>query len=540
MSAAKRGGKGGAPRRAAGRAPNAAGRAEPRGRVAKSKAEQAKAAAEKRLWGNVAGAIACVVVALSVGRSLPFLPQLLIGAFAGSVGGLIVSRRADAPLVAGLATGVTSLIARPWFVAAGDGAEVLLGWALAVGAVAAATAWAVTFVPAKRRGAAVWIVLGALVLALWVNVIVFGSQSQAAGQPSFITSLSMEPRAEQYRFDAQIYLKTFYLMRQGEDFYSAFRAAFKGDARMEGYPGAVFNFRQPYGFYIWSLLAPGDARGILYMWLALASGALVAAYLLAATVVRRPLALVGAFCLYPYLLFPATGHWLPFVEYWGAALGVISAALLALSISQGGPTGPRREGIAAALAASAALVREHMIYVIAAGLASALADKARRRRALLWVGAGLVFLAGWGLHYSAVKRVTPAAGPISVSSWLSGGLDYVGVTVLFGQRFLMGWDWGPANKLPWQAGFNVGQGAQAWLVALPFILVALGIAGALAARPLPLKVFLVVSVLLPLTVFAFFGTGEWGGYWGAVVMPMALAAVPMAFAWMPHGRRRDT
>lgn len=523
MSATKRGGKGSSA-----------------GKAAAAKAERARLAAERRLWGNVAAVLACVVLALCLGRSLPLLPQLLIGAFAGSVGGLIVARRTDAPLVAGLATGLTSLAARPWFVPASGGAQPLLGWAFAIGALAAAAAWAVTFVPAKRRSTAVWIVLGSLVLALWVNVIVFGSQAQGSGQASFMTSLSTVPQPEQYRFDAGIYFKTFYLMRDGEDFYRAFREAFKGDARMNGYPGAVFNFREPFAFYVWSLLAPGDARGILYMWLALGSGALVGAYLLAATVVRRPLALVGPFALYPYLLFPATGHWLPFVEYWGAALGVISAALVARSIREGSPKGARREGIAAALAASAALVREHMIYVIAAGLASALADKTRRRRALFWVGGGLAFLVGWGLHYSAVRRVTPAAGPISVTSWLSGGLDYIGVTVLFGQQFLMGWDWAPANKLPWQAGFNVSQGAQGWLVIVPFLLVAAGIAGAAAARPLPLKVFLAVSVLLPLTVFAFFGTGEWGGYWGAVAMPMTLAATPLAFAWLPHGRRQGT
>jgi hypothetical protein len=538
VSAARRGG-GRSPGKASGRDRKPAGRAEPKGKAAKSKAEQAKAASGKRLWGNVAAALACVVVAVCLGRSLPLLPQVLIGAFAGCVGGLTVARRADAPLVAGLAAGLTSLVARPWFVPL-KGADAALGWALAVGALAAAAAWAVTFVPAKRRGAAVWVVLGALVLMMWVNVIGLGSRAQRSGETSFITSLSMEPQTEQYRFDAGIYFKTFYLMRQGKDFYQAFREAFKGDARMEGYPGAVFNFREPYAFYLWSLLAPGDARGILYMWLALASGALIAAHLLAATVVRRPLALVGPFALYPYLLFPATGHWLPFVEYWGAALGVISAALVARSIREGGAKGARREGIAAALAAAAALVREHMIYVIAAGLASALADKTRRRRALFWAGAGLAFLAGWGLHYSAVRRVIPAGGTISVSSWLSGGLDYIGVTVLFGQQFLMGWDWAPSNKLPWQAGFNVGEGAQAWLVVVPFLLVAAGTAGALAARPLPLKVFLVISVLLPFTVFAFFGTGEWGGYWGAVVMPMALAAVPMAFAWLPHARRRGT
>lgn len=510
------------------------------GKAAASKGARAEEVRLRRRWTNAAGAAACVIVTLCLGRSLPLLPQVLLGAFSGAVGGLVVARSVDGPLVAGLATGLTSLVARPWFVSATSGAEVVLGWALVIGALAALSAWAMTFVPAKRRGAAIWSVLGVLVLALWMNVLVFGSQPQRQGQPSFITSLAMEPQPEQYRFDAGIYFKTFYLMRDGKDFHQAFREAFKGDARMEGYPGAVFSFRQPLAFYLWSLLAPGDARGILYMWLAVASGALIAAYLLAATVVRRPLALLGPFALYPYLLFPATGHWLPFVEYWGAALGVISAALVARSVREGGSKGARREGIAAALAAAAALVREHMIYVIAAGFASALADKTRRRRALFWIGAGLAFLGGWGLHYAAVRRVTPAGGAISVSSWLSGGLDYIGVTVLFGQQFLMGWDWAPSNKLPWQAGFNVSQGAQAWLAIVPFLLVAGGIAGAFAARPLPLKVFLAVSVLLPFAVFAFFGTGEWGGYWGVVVMPMALAAVPVAFAWLPHGRRQDT
>ena len=152
-----------------------------------------------------------------------------------------------------------------------------------------------------------------------------------------------EPAAGTYAFDATTYLKTYYNMLDGADYYEALVDAAAGDARVmkdtatgtgvrggKSYGGWLWGpaaMRRPTIFYIWRYVAPGGGGDIIV--LAVFASALTLATLawgLAPYLAHRA-AFVPIFAM-PYVLFMTMGLNVFFPDYWGALLTVAALAVI--------------------------------------------------------------------------------------------------------------------------------------------------------------------------------------------------------------------
>jgi hypothetical protein len=435
-------------------------------------------------------------------------PPALVGLVCGLVTGLVVAKPRDGALVA---PAVAGSLAALFVAGAGPGTAAPGATGLAevvqVVLLAGAGAWIVSVTGRKTRALVIWLVLGTLVIGLWVATLSM-NQASYPGRWPVARLLATEPTAGQYFFDGSTYVRIFYLTQHGMDYYQAFRKAVNEDGRGGGLPKSVLNYRLPTLF--WSLLPlPADGRAAVFPLLVLASGALLGAYLLAATNVRSPIALLAPVLLWPYLLRPLTSTYLLFTEYWGAVLAVAAMGAAGLAVKRD----RRWEPAAVGLAVLAALTRELFAYVLVAGLIARLTDKEERRRAAWWISGLALFAAGYALHYLAARRFAPSGMSWTLATWLHGGPQFLAGVLRFNQDYLA---------------------ERAWT---PLLLGAMGLAGAAAARPRPLRTLCLTAALMPTAAFLVVGSGPWGDYWGPVLTPLLLVMAPMALAWLPYGRR---
>src|SRR3989338_7945708 len=81
-----------------------------------------------------------------------------------------------------------------------------------------------------------------------------------------------EPRLGTYRSDEMIFLKTYYLVEKGWNYYPAFSWAIEGDVRKIVLTSDIFQWRLPTLFYLWKVLANNGWQILWLFWvLALSS-----------------------------------------------------------------------------------------------------------------------------------------------------------------------------------------------------------------------------------------------------------------------------
>lgn len=453
---------------------------------------------------------------------------VIASAWALSLGGVAAARIAGVAGPVSVAVGglVAGLAARDPRVAvwaamgASTAAALLLGWAApspagwfaavplmalmaSVGGVCALVGSGVRRSGMERATAGV--LIAALAASMWMTALSLNAQRRGSMAP-INDWFSTEPAAGSYSFDGSVYLKTFYLMHRGHDYYSAFREAVEGDTRATSVSlGSVLNFRMPTVFLGWALL-PSDGRSIVLAYLGLASAGLVASFLLARAFVRDSLALVAPILLWPYMLHGAVTGWVLFAEYWALPLALASLAALAWAYRL-----EDRRVLAAAvcLAVLAAATRELFAYTLVCGLAAAVADRERKLPPWPFVaGIGVVIVA-FAAHAALAASVVGGAALVSAGTWLHGGPAFLVSAIRFGQGLTPDSRW------------------------TPLVLAALGAIGAMRARPRSLRVAMSVAVLLPLGSLLIVGSGPAGDYWGLAAVPAALCLVPAGLGAAP-------
>jgi hypothetical protein len=324
-----------------------------------------------------------------------------------------------------------------------------------------------------------WALLG-LILSWWWSGLSF--------DPSLYQLFATPPTQSSH--DTTDALKTFYLLKQGQDYYAAL---------WEGWRIKyldVFGFRQPLLYSAWALL-PGDGRSILYGYLCMASLCAVAAWDAARRQAGDPAGLLAAqlvLALYfkgLYSLFP-TEHGL-----WAAALVMLATALLARE----------RWSPAALCLLLAMLVREQMGLFLLPFLV--VAWRLRRPRAVV---AGLAALLSWAILFAVHAQrsaATVAAHGLSPESLqagrLDGGLAFIARTLQFGGTAIAGHDLAMVVVL-------VGS------LAVPF---------SLQSRS-PVVEFMLGGLGLSLIAFLVMGTAA-NDYWGGLYLPTAFALFSMLF-----------
>ena len=412
--------------------------------------------------------------------------MVLRGLLAGGVVGVLGHRGLSilwAPLAAVLAAALGT------FVLAARGAPFSLP-ALALAAICAAGAHL-----ASRRGFRIVVesslVLFVVLSHLWLCGLLPGVYRQAV--PRIDAKIDREPAPETYEFDGRVYLRTYYLMKQGMPFYQAFGTAHAGDRRHDGPPAQKLNYREPLLYEIWRWL-PGHTGESLRVWFVVYSIAvLLAAYALARTFVGPGPALLSPILLSGYFTAATWSTWFLFSELWSGGAAVI--ALLALVRG--------RWWMGGLLVTATIALRELMIFLIPAYAVAWLLDGKRRETRLALAAALVAPALALGIHWLVAPGALIHSGG-DLSPWMQGGLQTLMAALAFSSDFI-------AN-------------GHAVLLAAPVA----ALVGASLARPRWRAGLLLTAIVLPLIGLYAVSAGEYGYYWGAILQPIVIAVAPLS------------
>jgi hypothetical protein len=380
---------------------------------------------------------------------------------------------------------------------------ILIG-AVGTGGVAYGTAWLLEIYAKSRpvyRQVVAWGIVAVLCLTYVVSVVGISAK--------FIEYANQEPQSGQYAFDGSVYIKTYYNMVHGQDYYTAILNAAAGDSRLikekairNGKFYSWFNspgfVRIPITFYLWKYAAPNGAGGVVYLAALLSAAALAAVYWGASARIG-PRALVVALFVFPYLLFTSLSFNIFFNDYW-AGLAVLASASLLL----------RREWVAAlVLACLAAICRDVLLvwFIVLIGVCAFSWWKQRssewRTRTLVGVAGLLVYGAVYAWNYANAARIvagTNSAAPLQlVLALLGNSLVYKIVQ--------------PTSFMMFPYGYFVLPGLVLWLLG------PLGL-WALSGHDTPTRFALMAWAAYWLVFYLAFGVSS--SYWGQHTMSIAL------------------
>lgn len=454
-------------------------------------------------WVNFIGIMLVGLFAYAVSTNTvltgqPFLLALFCGTLLGSL--------STSPLAAVLA-GFISVFLASMFVGSGlfatEGALSPFIIALAAGIFSSTAAVATTYIKGERlRQYLVYLLLLLIIVNfLYVSQNLIHRKIWPGGggkRVSLIQMVSQEPPDEGYSIDTFYYLKIFYLMKAGANYYNAHAIAFDRDARRSGVPPeGVMGWRLPTVFWLWSKILPANGIYINYLFVLNSVLVLIGAFLLARRFLSPGAALLSPLLLSPYLLAGATTLWFIFAEYWAFFFGFFSLTLyLYRKITFRYP-----KLLTYLFAFLAAAAREHFLYFSLAGAISAFTYRSKQKWLwLLPIGGFLLF---YFFHY---LRVGPyyQGSSLQLAPWWGGGLSWLGTTIGFGTLFY-----------PYKSIF-------------PYLAIFMSFLGVLLIRVREDRLFLLLVLLIPFATFMIFGK-KYSEYWGAVYMPFVFSLAPLAF-----------
>ena len=479
-------------------------------------------------WRGIAAFLAGLVGYLCVNdRLFLYLPALQIGLFVGALCGLIAAKREHAVLAGVAAAAVGLVLQLPLCVRVPNnyqwGAAVNVAIILVTAAVAA-----VLVVQLRESFGATTdrFVFWAMIALLGANLLVTSQAMVRApflNYPNMSQALDAPVPAGQAVGDGDFYRHVVALMRTGKPYYDAFGTAYRENTSFIPL-GSVLFVRPPTLFWFWASL-PGPSAGVLTAMVLLGCATVVAAPFVTRGVVPMPVGLIGSAGLASYYLFFAGSNAVYFTEQWGGAIAVLAAACFARSVK----SKRWKAWLVAciALCVLAVMMRELMLVLLVAGIASAFLTPAEKRRFALiaWSVAVLVVAVAAAAHFTEASHlVVKGAASSSARRWFANG--------------------GPGSvksAVEWGDYFTGTRGIEPWVLAV------LGVIGAFLAQRRDLRAFEAIAIVAPLFGFLFVGSDFVGGvasaalrvhinYWGAIVMPLAIAVAPAAFALLPLRR----
>ena len=303
----------------------------------------------------------------------------------------------------------------------------------------AALAWVVERSPRPKRTR--WIaasLVAASILVLFCVTAISVDTADVTGSDSVLALLRQDaiPTPGMAPGDERVYLQIFTFMHRGSGYYDAVRQAWA--ANWGGLPWGVTSYRMPTVFWLWRLL-PSDPASIVWLFLGFSAIAMVSAFAIGSQLAGPGSGCLGALAMASYYLYSATSWAVTYVDPWGMAIGLAAVALFVTAVRRGDT---RLVWAAAATAALASLLREHMVYIsVAAAVASALSARKgdRLRAAAPWLSSIGIFAAAYIGHYVAIGgRISPTS---NYGMWLRGGAEHLWATLTFAQDLFAAKPW---------------------------------------------------------------------------------------------------
>jgi hypothetical protein len=308
------------------------------------------------------------------------------------------------------------------------------------------------------------------------------------------TYLAHEPIGETYRSDLDDFLKTYYLMERGTNYYTSFSKAVEQNA-FKGYVAPnMWSWRLPTIFYIWKYLPGSSGLDIYYLFILSAGLALWLAHKIFLVMVPEQFhkySLLSAYLMYPYLHYGARDTVMLHTEWW--TLVPLFGGLYLLQ--------RKRIAMAAVAFTFAVLIRE--LFIIPLVLSSTLMFIFRQPRWKVVLLPVVVLSLILVVHYFGVR-----ANAISDT-----GLTTPRIHTGFGKSILLG----SLAYGSWEYHFYKYR-----LFAIFYVVSITGLLLKFRQEHLPLWGF----ILFPLAFFLI-GSSVYNDYWGVFYIPFVLFVTPL-------------
>lgn len=307
--------------------------------------------------------------------------------------------------------------------------------------------------------------------------------------------LEREPIPETYRTDMDDFLKTYYLMEKGQDYYTSFKEAVEQNAFKGAVSTNLWSWRLPTIFYLWKLLPGTSGIGIYYLFLLLCLTTFYISYKTALPVVGDRWAVLSPYLLYPYLHFASRDATILQTEWWGMFLVVLGIYF----ISQ------KKYLQAVFFASLAMIIRE--LYILPFIFLSILTIVKKNKTWIWFVIPIVVFGLVLWRHAQVVSQHVDVSNRF-YELRLSGGKDIILATLAFGS---------------WEYFF--------YRLRIFLLLYVIGLVGVLKRIKLNghqsvLMIAFLSFYMFPLA-FLFIGTSIYNDYWGILYIPVLLISTPL-------------
>ena len=297
-------------------------------------------------------------------------------------------------------------------------------------------------------------------------------------------------------FDGQIYVRVYYLMREGHGYYDSLLRSFQLDERYPVPPTSVLAWRQPALSYLFSLLPSVD--DIYWLYIVLAVFTILSSFLVAyRSTGRALLSTVASMLIANYLASPVLApRWVVFHEWWGACFLIFGLAMISL----------KKDAFGAVFLLAAACIREQYALALMGAL---LASLIYRRSRPSWTIAFIIYAFQYYVHYVNLSALTP--GPhFNVGFLLSRPTPLLlPASALFAYLLL--------QHLP--------------LVVAPLIglILIIGVLGILGFEDRMLRITC-LALVLTVPILSLFIGNIYDYYWGTTYVPVLLLGVPLGLS----------
>ena len=309
-----------------------------------------------------------------------------------------------------------------------------------------------------------------------------------------------EPAVGTYRGDELIFLKTFYLVKNGQGYYQSFAQGVAGDTRGIVLTSDTFQWRLPAIFYLWKFTSiDGYFIFVNFWFLTLVS--LICIYFILKKFIGSRLAFLGPILVVPYfldVLFYKTSFL--FTEWWAWFFLTFGLTFFLY----------QKKKVAFIFFLLSAVTRELMIFPLILFFIYSLFLKKDRRFFLAIVTLTLLFFAFHAFNVSLQESITPASGSSPLTRLHSFDKQSFLSMISFSMR-----------KYP-LVNFKIH-----YLIVL---LAGVSLAVNLARKQTREVFYIFIAGFGFLLLLPFVTTSAYNDYWGVLFMSTLILTIPLAFA----------
>lgn len=309
-----------------------------------------------------------------------------------------------------------------------------------------------------------------------------------------------EPTVGAYRSDELIFLKTFYLVKNGQDYYRSFAQSVAGDTRGIVLTRDTFQWRLPTIFYLWKFTSIDGYFVFVNFWF-LTLVSLICIYLILKKFIGSRLALLGPVLAIPYFLdtlFYKTSFL--FTEWWAWFFFIFGLSFFLY----------QKKKAAFIFLLLAALTRELMILPLILFFVYSLFLKKDRRFFLAIIALTIVFFVFHALNVGRQENIIPSSGSSLFGRLHSFDKQSFLTMISFSMR-----------KYP-LVNFK-----SHYLIVL---LAGVSLAVNLARKQTREVLYIFIAGFSFLLLLPFITTSLYNDYWGALFMPTLILTIPLVFA----------